>query len=69
MNEPSRVGLEWSFVLMNYGPEWRRHRRAFHSQMGPEVIHRYEEIQTEVSRNLLRALLESPQDLAVHIRL
>ena len=57
------------FVLMNYGQEWRQHRRAFHQQMSPEVITQYEPIQLKASRKLLEHLLKSPHNVIGHLKL
>ncbi len=54
---------------MNYGSQWRQHRRAFHQQMNSEVVGRYEPIQLDGTRASLRNILESPQNLATHLKL
>ncbi|TFK92448.1 cytochrome P450 [Polyporus arcularius HHB13444] len=61
-------GFGWLFALMNYGQEWRLHRRAFHQQMGADVITRYEPIELKTSRRLLKHLLRSPKDLEAHVK-
>ena len=63
------VGFSWMFILMNYGAEWRQHRRAFHQQMNSEVISQYEPIQLKGTRNLLRGVLHSPKDVGAHLKL
>ncbi|KAI0740352.1 cytochrome P450 98A3 [Earliella scabrosa] len=62
------VGFSWLFILMNYGAEWRQHRRAFHQQMTADVIPQYEPIQLKATRNLLRSVLHSPKDVGTHLR-
>ena len=69
INLSSRVGYEWLFVLMNYGPRWRQHRRAIHPTMAPEALPQYEAAQADAARTFLRTLLRDPQDLASHIQL
>ncbi|KAI0749864.1 cytochrome P450 98A3 [Daedaleopsis nitida] len=64
----SLCGFDWLFVLMNYGPEWRTHRRAFHQQMNAEVVGKYEPIQLNASRNMLRRILDSPKDWDSHLK-
>ncbi|KAI0740350.1 cytochrome P450 98A3 [Earliella scabrosa] len=64
----SLVGFSWMFILMNYGAEWRQHRRAFHQQMNSEVISQYEPIQLKGTRNLLRGVLHSPKDVGAHLK-
>ncbi|KAI0742504.1 cytochrome P450 [Daedaleopsis nitida] len=55
-------GFDWMFFFMKYGPEWRIHHRAFHQEMNTEVVGKYEPIQVKVTRNLLRSLLDSPNN-------
>ncbi|KAI0762207.1 cytochrome P450 [Fomes fomentarius] len=62
------VGLSCMFAFMNYGSEWRQHRRAFHQQMNSEVVGRYEPVQLDATRALLQRILSSPKDLAAHLR-
>ncbi|KAI0808121.1 cytochrome P450 [Fomes fomentarius] len=62
------VGLSFMFAFMNYGSEWRQHRRAFHRHMNSEVVGRYEPIQLDVTRALLQKILRSPKELAAHLR-
>lgn len=40
-----------------------------HPAMTPDVLPQYEATQADVARNFLRILLQSPQDLASHIKL
>ncbi|KAI0714200.1 cytochrome P450 [Cerioporus squamosus] len=61
-------GFDWLFVLMNYGQEWRQHRRAFHQQMSADIITRYEPIQLKASRRLLKDLLRAPKDPGAHLQ-
>ncbi|KAI0739567.1 cytochrome P450 98A3 [Daedaleopsis nitida] len=61
------AGFDTLFTLMDYGPDWRQHRRAFHSQMHVGVVQQYESAQLDVTRNLLRSILSSPQDLKKHV--
>ncbi|RPD64516.1 cytochrome P450 98A3 [Lentinus tigrinus ALCF2SS1-7] len=61
-------GFGWLFILMNYGAEWRQHRRTFRQQMTPNLLTQYETIQLKTSHKLLRHLLESPTDLVAHLK-
>ncbi|KXN89170.1 O-methylsterigmatocystin oxidoreductase [Leucoagaricus sp. SymC.cos] len=58
----------WNFAFQQYGNRWRRHRRTFHDYFHPNVVDRYNDIQTEASRAFLRRLLASPDDFMLHIR-
>ena len=64
-----RVGYDWLFALMGYGPRWRRHRRAVHPTMTPDVVPQYQAFHLDAARNLLRLVLQNPDDLASHIKL
>ncbi len=66
---PSRVGYDWLFAFQNYGARWRQSRRAMHPTMTPDAVAQYQTLKLDVARNFLRFLLQSPQDLASHIRL
>ena len=55
------------FAVMNYGADWRQHRRAFHQEMDLEVMAEYEHIQLQAERNLLRSVLRSPQNMKDHL--
>ncbi|PIL25355.1 cytochrome P450 [Ganoderma sinense ZZ0214-1] len=58
------VGYEWLFVLMDYGARWRQHRRAVRPTMAPD----YHAFYMDAARNLLRLVLQDPQELGSHIR-
>ncbi|KAI0714199.1 CyP450 monooxygenase [Cerioporus squamosus] len=62
-------GFEWLTVLKQYGVEWRHHRRAFHQYFNPETLPDYEPVQIKVTRDLLRRMLEHPEDLSVLLKL
>ncbi|TFK92459.1 cytochrome P450 [Polyporus arcularius HHB13444] len=62
------TNLDWIFVFKDYGQEWRRYRRAFHSQFQPAMVEQYQGIQRTVTRNLLRNLLETPERFSYHIK-
>ena len=61
------VGFSWMFILMNYGAEWRQHRRAFHQHMNSEVVSQYQPIQHKATRQMLRSVLHSPKDIGAHL--
>jgi len=62
-----RMGWDWTFALMRYGPRWKEHRRVFHSHFNHSVVE-HQEIQLEISRELLTLLLKSPEKYAEHMR-
>jgi len=61
------MGWDWTFALMRYGPRWKEHRRVFHSHFNHSVVE-HQEIQLEISRELLTLLLKSPEKFAEHMR-
>ncbi|KAK7043906.1 hypothetical protein VNI00_008072 [Paramarasmius palmivorus] len=63
------MGWGWSFGLMNYGEDWKQHRRLFHSFFNQNVVERYQHIQLKEAHALLRRLLEAPDDFMGHIRI
>ncbi|GJJ07895.1 hypothetical protein Clacol_002101 [Clathrus columnatus] len=61
-------GLKWNIGLIHYGDWWRRHARAFHQCFNSRAVLSYEGIKTKESRQLLRNLLESPDDFSEHLK-
>jgi hypothetical protein len=61
------MGWDWTFALMRYGPRWKEHRRVFHSHFNHSVTE-HQEIQLEISRELLILLLKEPENYVEQIR-
>ena len=61
--------MDWIFVFMNYGPEWRAYRRELHNAFVPEMMARYHPFQLQIARELLLNLLTTPADFSAHIKL
>ncbi|KAI0300588.1 cytochrome P450 [Multifurca ochricompacta] len=61
------MGWDWTFALMRYGPRWKEHRRVFHSHFNHSV-NEHQEIQLEISKDLLTLLLKSPDSYLQHMR-
>ncbi|KAI0816964.1 cytochrome P450 [Trametes gibbosa] len=59
--------LDWMFVFKEYGPEWRKYRRELHTSFVPGVTPRYHQVQRQITRELLRNLLDTPADFSAHI--
>ncbi len=53
---------------MGYGEDWRERRRVFHQYFHPNATKNYRPRELKVARELLRRLLESPDDFMVHLR-
>ncbi|KAF8868692.1 cytochrome P450 [Infundibulicybe gibba] len=54
--------------LLPHGDKWRRHRRVFQQGFRKDAAVQYEPIETKKIRQMLRGLLEAPDDLQAHIR-
>ncbi|KAF7977287.1 hypothetical protein HWV62_4249 [Athelia sp. TMB] len=62
------MGWGWSFVLMPYGDPWRAHRRLAAKEFDAQTIPKYNHAFARNSYDLLRRLLESPEDWHQHVR-
>ncbi|EJF64334.1 cytochrome P450 [Dichomitus squalens LYAD-421 SS1] len=56
--------MSWFFVFKNYGPKWRRYRRAFHQSFHADACVQHQSVQLEATRRMLCRILESSQDLS-----
>ena len=63
----SRCGLGFISVFLPYGDRWRLHRRFFHQTFGPEAVHRFLPPQHRKTCQLLRQLLDAPEQLDDHV--
>jgi hypothetical protein len=61
--------MNWSFGLMPYGPNWRKHRRPFHQLVNSNALPKFYPIFNEEIVVLLRKLHESPENFLKHIQL
>lgn len=61
------MGWDWTFALMRYGPRWKEHRRVFHSHFNHSVAE-HQQVQLEISKELLTLLLKSPEKCLEHMR-
>ncbi|KAG2021156.1 cytochrome P450 [Coprinopsis cinerea AmutBmut pab1-1] len=59
----------WMIGLLNYGPEWTGHRRAFQQHLNPRKVHLYKSIIEEEGLVFLRRLLARPKDFMAEARL
>lgn len=57
----SSAGLTWEFSVEQYGPAWRRSRRTFHQFFHQGAVPQYYSIHLRECKNLLSALLETPE--------
>ncbi|KIP08000.1 hypothetical protein PHLGIDRAFT_105055 [Phlebiopsis gigantea 11061_1 CR5-6] len=62
------TGWDRNLALMDYGDEWRSHRRMFHQQFTPKVIPEYHPASQRGISRFLNLLHESPDNFPRHIR-
>ncbi|KAL0071024.1 hypothetical protein AAF712_001582 [Marasmius tenuissimus] len=63
-----RMGWDWSFGHMPYGPRWKAHRTMFHRQFQPSVVSAFWPIQLKEAHKLIRRLLSDPGNFINHLR-
>ena len=63
------MGWGWSFGMMNYGEQWKRHRKLFHQHFNQNAVDKYQHIQMRESRALLRRIRTNPDQFMDHIRM
>jgi cytochrome P450 len=54
---------------MQYGSEWREHRRLAHSVLNSESVKQYENLKKEHIIMLLRSLISAPKSFDDQLRL
>lgn len=64
-----RLGIEWNFAFFPYGEAWRRHRKTFVSEFGVRKADGYLGIQEKLTKQVLRRLLQTPEDFRDHLQL
>lgn len=55
-------------LTIGLGNRWKTHRRMFHNQFQQSVAPIYWPLQLQEAHDLIRRLLESPQNLIDHLR-
>ena len=63
-----RTGWGRCLSLMNYGQEWREHRRMFQQYFRPMALFQYHSRMTKEVYHLLQLLLDTPDAFQKHIR-
>ncbi|OAQ67966.1 cytochrome p450 oxidoreductase [Pochonia chlamydosporia 170] len=62
-------GFNRFVVNMQYGAQWRQHRKVLHQYLGTEKLaRRFDDVQDMESRRLLLRLLTSPENLVQHFK-
>lgn len=62
------MGWDFSFGMMRFGGNWKRHRKMFSNHFRPSNIPTYHHVLRACSHDLLNDLIESPGDLKNHLR-
>ncbi|EKM54955.1 uncharacterized protein PHACADRAFT_194981 [Phanerochaete carnosa HHB-10118-sp] len=62
-------GLNWSFGLKSYGPEWRAGRKAFQSVFHAGVVHKHRPTLTREVNRFLRRVCTDPKEWINHLHL
>ncbi|KAF8884004.1 cytochrome P450 [Infundibulicybe gibba] len=62
------MGWDFNFPCMPYGDRWRQHRRIMHQAFHPTAARRFHPHEIRATHNLLRRLLDDPNDYMVHLR-
>ncbi|EAU81927.1 O-methylsterigmatocystin oxidoreductase [Coprinopsis cinerea okayama7 len=62
------MDYSFSFGLMPYGQDWRRHRKVFHQYLHAHMVPRYNPIQEQEVIPFARNLLTSPEKFLLHTR-
>ncbi|CDO77629.1 hypothetical protein BN946_scf184946.g22 [Trametes cinnabarina] len=62
------TGWEWVMTTLNYGPWWRRHRRAFHQSFTPSALAPYSPMQELEAHRLAYRVLQDPEHFLRHVR-
>ncbi|KAF8872239.1 cytochrome P450 [Infundibulicybe gibba] len=60
--------VNFNAVLLPPGDLWQRHRRVFQQSFRKDAVRLYEPIEARKIRQMLRGILESPENLQLHVR-
>ncbi|KAF5330223.1 hypothetical protein D9611_010590 [Ephemerocybe angulata] len=60
--------MDWSFGLMPYGSEWKRHRKPFHQLVNANALPKFYPVFNEEMRVLLQSLHKTPEEFLGHMK-
>ncbi|KAF8895087.1 cytochrome P450 [Infundibulicybe gibba] len=60
--------VNFNVSVLPHGDLWRRHRRVLQQSFRKDLVGQYEPIEAAKVRQMLRSLLESPENLQLHIK-
>ncbi|KAJ6585088.1 cytochrome P450 [Mycena capillaripes] len=62
------MGWDFTMAVMPHAERWRQHRRLFHQYFHRDAITAYRPIQLEKVHDLLRGLLQTPEEFFAHTK-
>ncbi|GJJ13529.1 hypothetical protein Clacol_007783 [Clathrus columnatus] len=62
------TGWDYNMAFIRYGDWWRRHMRAFHHFFNSKAVAAFEPVKLETRRQLLRNLLDNPENFSEHLK-
>ncbi|KAG9316121.1 cytochrome P450 [Chiua virens] len=62
------MGWEFNVGFIQYGPYWRKHRKAMHHGLNQTSMISYRGIQLNKVHQLVRNILQVPEDMEIHLR-
>ncbi|KAF5333831.1 hypothetical protein D9758_017428 [Tetrapyrgos nigripes] len=62
------VGFTWNLGFMPYGNEWKENRKGFRQELNPRKVVHYRPSMISATEQLLRRLLDKPDDFMRHLR-
>ncbi|KAH7928202.1 cytochrome P450 [Leucogyrophana mollusca] len=60
-------GMDFNTAHLRYGDRWRAHRKMFHQVFRAEAVTTYHSLQTQKAHQLVRDLLDSPENFIRHL--
>ena len=61
------MGVSYATGIRDYSPEWQSHRRIFQQILRQSAAARYRPTQTEKIKDMLLAMLTSPDEFRAHL--
>jgi cytochrome P450 len=58
----------WALGLAKYGDSWRRGRKIFQQELGPQAVKKYRPTAEKATHQFLENLLHVPTKFMVHLR-
>ncbi|GJJ13544.1 hypothetical protein Clacol_007799 [Clathrus columnatus] len=64
----SSSGWDYNMAFIRYGDWWRRHMRTFHQFFNSKAVGTFEPVKLKTRRQLLRNLLDTPENFSEHFK-